>query len=160
MLLLCHPSLPRPLSRGFVALNLFLLRHTPLGIFPPFPPLAVPLPPRLLCLPLSREFAGATWNAQALFSRCARRHLAKYKYVRCLGCLVARHDFVSLTETNSSTGEALAWRTPAGTRAWWSHGSSARAGVGIIAQGHFLNSTRILQLGKNLSLAVLCGATS
>ena len=84
-----------------------------------------------LSTPFTGELAGATWNAQAFFARDSRRHFRKDKYVRRL---LAFHDFVVLTETHSSTGEALAWRHPLDTTSWWSHGTATRAGVGILVQ--------------------------
>ena len=78
---------------------------------------------------------GATWNSQALFARSPIRHFSKDRYVRRL---LRDHDFVILTETHSSAGESLAWHAPPDTTAWWSHGTNARAGVGLILRNSFL----------------------
>ena len=84
-----------------------------------------------LSTPYNGELSGATWKAQAFCARDSRRRFRKDEYVRGL---LAFHDFVVLTETHSSTGEALAWRRPLDTTSWWSHGTATRAGVGILVQ--------------------------
>ena len=46
--------------------------------------------------------------------------------------------FSSFLEQFSSEGEALAWSRPLHTTAWWSHGTAARAGIGLLVKNKFL----------------------
>ena len=114
---------------------------------PPCPPLgsppgrlAQPAPdtgPRRVALPgpFTGDFKGATWNAQALFARAARRHLPK---ARDLRRLAAQHDFVTVTESHGAAGSSAIWDGPRDCQCWWSPGTARRAGVGAVVQRAFL----------------------
>ena len=63
------------------------------------------------------------------------RHAAKDQYVRKLCC---GRDVVALSETHGLEGEGGAWSCPFGFRAWFSPGTSRRAGVGLLVKQSFL----------------------
>ena len=85
--------------------------------------------------PFLGDVAGACWNAQALFARRRRRHVDKDMYVRRL---LRHRDFVSISEAHCLEGAAAAWSCPSDCQAWFSPGTSRRAGVGIIVKKQFL----------------------
>ena len=78
-----------------------------------------------------------TWNAQGLFAAAPGQLRAKTRYVEHLA---RSYDATLLTETHSVPGAAEAWRGPRDSRAWWSHGTASRAGVGVIVQGRLLEA--------------------
>ena len=113
----------------------------------PRPPPPPSQPPRLApprgssgLGPYAGDFKVATWNAQGLFAACPQVRREKGAHVRRL---LRDHDVVIVTETHS-TPEVEALNTRAGQAyfgefpAFWAHGSSARAGVGMIATAAFL----------------------
>jgi exonuclease III len=57
-----------------------------------------------------------------------------------LRSLLQWHDLVALGETHSTPGRVAAFSPPPGTRAFWTHGSTHQAGVGLIASECFLQS--------------------
>jgi hypothetical protein len=52
--------------------------------------------------------------------------------------LLLRRDFVILSETHVTEGSRLAYTDLPGTSSWWSCGTAARAGVGIVVKKAFL----------------------
>ncbi len=62
-------------------------------------------------------------------------HAAKRQYVQQL---ILRRDFVILSEAHVTEGTRLAYTDLPGTSSWWSSGTAARAGVGIIVKNTFL----------------------
>ena len=55
-----------------------------------------------------------------------------------LAKIMGTHDFGVFSEVHSTTGKADAYRLPPGCVGFWSHLSSARAGVGIVLKDTFL----------------------
>jgi hypothetical protein len=133
------------MSGGALALQLPSL--PPAASAPRLRPLYVPPPPaggpgrqqrpaqQALDCPYDGAISGVTWNAQALFARSAIRHARKAAYT---AKLIGNRDFITLSETHGSEGEASLWFGPANCQSWWSAGSASRAGVGIIVKKAFL----------------------
>ena len=100
---------------------------------PPPAPNSAPLSPA--AMQFTGSFKGATWNTQALFARrserqhCKRRHAMK---------LIQSYDFVGLQETHSTDGAVKAMSMPTGIRPFWSHGSTRKAGIGLLVKEQFL----------------------
>lgn len=82
------------------------------------------------------DHARASWNCQALFARRSRRHHPKLRHVQRLA---VQHFFFALQETHSTRGAASVLRLERGLRAFWSHGTTALAGVGLISKDTFLD---------------------
>ena len=61
----------------------------------------------------------------------AKRHAAQR--------LLLRRDFLILSETHVTEGSRLACTNLPGTASWWSCGTAARAGVGIVVKKTFLD---------------------
>ena len=85
---------------------------------------------------------GRSWNAQAVFARAPQRH--RRKKLHSLGLLSAA-DFVAVQEAHSTEGVAKTLRLPRGVRAWWSHGSAAVGGVGLLIKSSFLSKFKDVQ---------------
>ena len=111
---------------------------------PPPPPTEAPpsLPadvtafgPRATRFPYIGDVRGATWNSQAMFARKRQRHDAKAAHVRRL---LQDRDFLAITDTHGLEGGTAAWSCPADCRAWWSPGTTRRAGVGVVVKRSFL----------------------
>jgi hypothetical protein len=49
-------------------------------------------------------------------------------------------DFLDISEAHVTEGDKAAYRSPTGTRAWWSEGLARDAGVGLIVQDAFLSN--------------------
>ena len=96
------------------------------------PALEKPLPQIVCCV---GEYHGALWNAQGYFMA---RAAAQTRKRRQATLLTARRDFLLLSETHSTRGGELAYVDIRGTRSWWSAGTAARAGVGVIVKESFL----------------------
>ena len=90
---------------------------------------------RLLRGPFVGDYKGSTWNSQGFFATKAMQHWRKRRY---LSQLIARSDFVLLSETHGTVGSQAAFTDLPGTKSFWSAGSAARAGVGIVVQESFL----------------------
>jgi len=86
--------------------------------------------------PFDGAVAGGLWNAQALFAYDPGLYRQKIAHVTQL---LRHRDFLLITEAHVTDGEKAAFRGPAGTTAFWSVGSSSRAGVGIILKDGFLS---------------------
>ena len=102
------------------------------------------------------DYHGVLWNAQGYFMA---RAAAQTRKRRQAARLLARRDFLLLTEAHSTVGGARAYVDLPGTRSWWASGTAARAGVGIIVKESFLQrfglaipQWHILEIGR---LAVL-----
>lgn len=80
-------------------------------------------------------YRGVTWNAQGLFMAKASAQQCKRLAVQKL---LRNRDFVMITETHSEPGGLLGYRPLQGTTAYWSSGTAARAGVGIVLTNAFL----------------------
>ncbi len=88
--------------------------------------------------PYAGDYRGTIWNSQALFASKVSRHAAKKSYI--LKSLLAK-DFMLVCETHSTVGRAAAFNellSSKGFRGFWSHGSTRRAGVGVIISHRFL----------------------
>ena len=101
-------------------------------------------PPAATDLPATRfpylgDFAGASWNTQALFARKRGRHDVKHHYVHRL---MRGRDFVTLSDTHGLEGGTEVWARPLGCSAWFSPGTSRRGGVGIVVRDSFLRQFR------------------
>ena len=90
--------------------------------------------------PYAGAVSIATWNAQGLFAACPASRRAKRAQVLNL---LRDHDVLIVTETHSTLemellttreGQAYFDSYPA----FWTHGTAARAGVGIIVRPAFL----------------------
>ena len=112
------------------------------GVSQQAPPERKPMP--IADMPYIGDFRGCTWNAQALFARRASRQCPKQRQVRKL---LQNHDFLAVQETHSTEGGVLAFECPAGTAARWSHGTTQRAGIGLLLQDSFLSNFNVLQEG-------------
>ena len=88
-------------------------------------------------MPFKGDLRGCTWNTQALFARRAVRHHCKLRHVKRLA---NEHDFVALQETHSTKGGTDALRLPTGFTPFWSHGTTTRAGIGLIVKDDFLRN--------------------
>ena len=88
-------------------------------------------------MPLTKDFRGCTWNAQALFAAKATRHFPKLRYA---ARLLKQHDWLCLQETHSTSGKCDAVRLPDSCKAYWSHGTRSQAGVGILVSRTFLEN--------------------
>jgi exonuclease III len=88
-------------------------------------------------MPFIGEFAGSSWNSQALFARRSYRHHPK---LRQAWKLAAMHDFTGLQETHSTKGRIEALRLPPGTNAFWSHGTTHQAGIGLVVKTSFMDN--------------------
>jgi hypothetical protein len=53
--------------------------------------------------------------------------------------LLAKRDFLMITEAHATAGGSLAFKDLPGTVSWWSSGTAARAGVGIIVKNSFIS---------------------
>ena len=58
--------------------------------------------------------------------------------------LLAKRDFLLVTEAHATAGGKLAYTNLPGTTSWWSVGTADRAGVGIIATTAFVNKFRLI----------------
>ena len=76
------------------------------------------------------------WSAQRFFRSQAAGYAAQRRFVQQLR---GRRDFVMLSEAHVTPGIKLGYRRLPGTRAWWSCGTPARAGVGIVVRQSFLD---------------------
>ncbi len=89
------------------------------------------------------QLRGVLWNAQAFFTVIPTAHRGNVVYVTQL---LKGNDFLAISEALVSEGEKAAFRSPAGTRAFWSVGSARSAGKGLIAResslGNFNEPTR------------------
>ena len=90
---------------------------------------------RTLTGPYVGDYRGASWNAQGFFATRAGSHAAKRRF---LAQLLTRADFVMLSETHGTAGSQAAFTDIPETRAFWSAGTAARGGVGIIIKLDFL----------------------
>ena len=90
--------------------------------------------------PFAGDYEGATWNAQGYFMAKALGHAAKRRQAQRL---LARRDFLLVTEAHATIGGRLAYTNLPGTVSWWSGDTAARAGVGIIATKAFVNRFRL-----------------
>jgi exonuclease III len=81
------------------------------------------------------DYEGAAWNAQGYFMAKVAGHAAKRHYAQRL---LLRRDFLVLSETHVTEGTKRAYTDLPGTVSWWSSGTAARAGVGIILKKTFL----------------------
>ena len=54
--------------------------------------------------------------------------------------LIQSYDFVGLQETHSTDGAVKAMSMPTGIRPFWSHGSTRKAGIGLLVKEQFLLS--------------------
>ncbi len=77
-----------------------------------------------------------SWNTQAFFAASADRQLFKR---RELNEALTTLDVMMLSETHGSDQVDLSWVPPAGFTSFWSHGTSRRAGIGIMARDTWLN---------------------
>ena len=91
--------------------------------------------PRNLIGPFVGDFTASTWNAQGFFTAKALQHNRKRAFVRRL---LAKSDLVLLTETHVTKGSKAVFEEIPGTKSWWSPGTAARGGVGVIASSAFL----------------------
>lgn len=105
------------------------------------PPSQLPRPPEagtqqiLHEGPYSGDFNGAAWNSRGYFvSTVAGQARKRLQVTRILHT----RDFVMLEEAHCTPGGILGHREIPGTRSWWSCGTAARAGVGIILKEAFL----------------------
>ena len=85
------------------------------------------------------DYDGVAWNAQGYFMSRAAGHAAKRQHAQCL---LRRRDFLIISEAHVTKGAKLAYTDLPGTSSWWSIGTAARAGVGIIAKNSFLERFR------------------
>lgn len=97
----------------------------------PPPPHHPPPPPR----PYTGDYAGATWNAQALFAHNTQKQKTKQAHA---AKLLHSHDFVLLQETHSVPGTTQTYSPPAGSRYFASHLTKTVGGVGILVKQSFL----------------------
>lgn len=80
-------------------------------------------------------YEGATWNAQALFARRARRY--HYKMQHLLD-LIQKRNFIAVQETHGTAGSERLLRLPPELRYFGSPGTQSTAGVGLLVQQRFL----------------------
>ena len=90
--------------------------------------------------PFTGDYEGATWNAQGFFMAKAWGHAAKRRVVHKL---LAKRDFLLVTEAHATAGGKRAFTDLPGTVSWWSSGTAARAGVGIVMSKLFANRFRV-----------------
>ena len=88
------------------------------------------------------DYRGAARNAQGFFAARAHSHLAKRRYVTRL---LAKSDFVMLSETHGTKGSQVAFSDFAGTVSFWSAGTAARGGVGIIVKQESLDKFTVVE---------------
>ena len=86
-------------------------------------------------MPFDGEVRGGIWNAQALFAYNPELYRQKIMHIQQL---LKHRDFLIITEAHITDGEKAAFRGLTGTTAYWSVGSSRRAGSGIIFRDSFL----------------------
>ena len=88
-------------------------------------------------LPYSCKGASLSWNSRAFFSKKVRKWERR---VALLRGWMDSHDFVALQETHSTHARALAFegQIPA-AECFWSHGTSADGGLGLIVSRAFLS---------------------
>ena len=90
--------------------------------------------------PFSGDLKGGIWNAQGLFHSKASKQQEKW---RRLFRIMHGKDFWIVYETHSNPAKVLAFQeklTRLGYRAFWTHGTNRRAGVGILVKHMFLAS--------------------
>ena len=88
-------------------------------------------------MPFTGDFSGCSWNSQALFARrCHRQHPKMRHAIR----LAQSHDFTGFQETHSQPGRVEAFRLPPNMCAFWSHGTTTQAGIGLLVQRSFLDN--------------------
>ena len=86
--------------------------------------------------PYVGDYEGVAWNAQGFFRSRTAGYAAQRRFVQQL---LSRRDFVMLSETHVTPGSRLGYKQIPGTQAWWSCGTAARAGVGIVVKQSFLD---------------------
>ena len=89
-------------------------------------------------VPFRGVYSGGLWNAQGLFASKSSVQHRKWDKVWKLS---EGRDFIMVTETHSNAGKVKAKSdiiTSLNFRAWWSHGTNRRAGVGILVRNSFL----------------------
>ena len=86
-------------------------------------------------MPFKGDYNGCSWNAQAYFAADPARQAAKQNHATTL---LMEHDFCCISEAHSNEGKTTSYRKAMGHSAWWSHGSNAVGGVGILVRDSFL----------------------
>ena len=85
------------------------------------------------------NYRGALWNAQGLFASKACQQQKKFgELIR----LMIGRDFIFISEAHSNAEKAKVkkrYLQQAGLVAFWSHGTNARAGIGIVVRQTFLD---------------------
>ena len=99
---------------------------------PPAHPPPSPLPSK----PFQGDYKGFGWNAQALMAASTRLQDQKGGY---LTTLINSHDFGMVFETHGTPGKEHAYTVPTGCKAFWSHLSAQRAGIGVLIRNDFLS---------------------
>ena len=112
--------------------------------------------------PYVGDYEGAAWNAQGFFMAGAAGHASKRW---CAQRLLRQRDFLIITEAHVTEGARLGFTDLPGTTSWWSPGTAARAGVGIVVKHSFLHRFRLaspewleVEPGR-LAVLRLCGAS-
>ena len=95
------------------------------------------LPP--MRAPYTGAYKGFCWNSQALFAAEVQNQSKKINYA-CK--LLESHDFGTFSETHVTTGKEATTKFPAHLTSFWSAGTAAEAGVGIILTNSFLKKNQ------------------
>ena len=85
--------------------------------------------------PYVGDYSGVLWNAQGFFMSTAAGHMRKRWFVQRL---LKQRDFCVLCEAHVTDGARRGFTDLPGTQSWWSEGTAARAGVGVIVTNAFL----------------------
>ena len=86
-------------------------------------------------VPFSGDFEAGSWNSQALFA--AKCHL-QFPKMRHAMRLFRQNDIQCLQETHATEGKARAFEIPSDSCAFWSHGTSRKAGICVMIKHSFL----------------------
>ena len=88
-------------------------------------------------MPYDGDYKGCFWNAQALLANDPELQKAKRSLWQEL---LRGHDFGGVAETHGVDGMTDAIQIPCDWRAYWSHGSRNKAGIGLMLHRKFLHN--------------------
>ncbi len=89
----------------------------------------------ILDLPFRGGLPWCLLECPGFFSVRVHRHSAKRHHARRL---LNNREFLALRETHETNGSQAAFSDFEGTRSFWSAGTSARSGVGLLVKTGFL----------------------
>ena len=87
--------------------------------------------------PFTGDHRSSFWNAQGLFATDSLKQDRKWGYATHL---CTNRDILGIAETHSNDGKILGRHTPHGFTPYWSHGTNAVGGVGLLLSNSFLQN--------------------